>query len=353
MKKSKYNIGICGHFAFGFNKLNGQTIKTKIIAEELENQFGKKNVTRIDTCGGFKVLFTLPIQLSKALQECDHLIILPAYKGVRIITFILVFLRLIYKNCTIHYIVIGAWLPLYIKSKFLLKHSIKQSIDYIYSETQTMQKALQEAGLKNISVMPNCKTLDIISEKELNINSEMPYRLCIFSRIMKNKGIEVAVNTVCEINKKARRVVYSLDIYGPVWEPEKEWFENLQLSFPEYIHYKGIVPFKDSVKVLKEYFALLFPTLFYTEGVPGTIIDAYAAGLPVISSRWESFQDVVDEAITGYGYQFNNFKELKNILIEISNNPNMVIALKKNCLKKAKNFMPQNVINILVKNLNL
>jgi hypothetical protein len=55
--------------------------------------------------------------------------------------------------------------------------------------------------------------------------------------------------------------------------------------------------------VLKDYFALLFPTHFYTEGIPGTVIDAYAAGIPVISAKWESYSDVIDEGVTGIGYK--------------------------------------------------
>mgnify|MGYP002519543662 CR=1 FL=1 len=32
----------------------------------------------------------------------------------------------------------------------------------------------------------------------------------------------------------------------------------------------------------------------YTEGVPGTIIDAYAAGLPIISAKWLNYGDILD-----------------------------------------------------------
>ncbi|MCD8236518.1 MAG: glycosyltransferase [Prevotellaceae bacterium] len=352
MRNKRFAVSVCGHFAFGLNKLNGQTIKTKIITEEIEKHFGEKAVKKIDTCGGLKALCRLPFQLAKALYECDNLIILPAYKGVRIITFILMLLRFIYKGCTVHYIVIGGWLPKYAQSKFLLKYCIKKSVDYIYCETTTMQKSLQHIGLSHISVMPNCKTLEIISEKDLSTTAEAPYKLCIFSRIMKNKGVEIAVNAVRNINEKAGRNIYILDIYGPIWEAEKEWFEHLQQTFPQYVQYKGAVPFNDSVQVLKGYFALLFPTLFYTEGVPGTIIDAYAAGLPVISSRWESFQDVIDESVTDYGYQFDKPDALKDILTDISYAPDKIISLKSNCLRKALSFVPETVIKVLLKNIN-
>lgn len=68
------------------------------------------------------------------------------------------------------------------------------------------------------------------------------------------------------------------------------------------------------METLKNYFALVFPTLFYTEGIPGTIIDAYAAGLPVISSKWESYDDVIEDNITGVGYEFGSDDALVEIL---------------------------------------
>ena len=90
--------------------------------------------------------------------------------------------------------------------------------------------------------------------------------------------------------------------------------------------------------VLKNYFALLFPTQFYTEGIPGTIIDAYAAGVPVISSEWESFADVVDDNVTGIGYEFKNNDELIKILENIAADPSLILSMKKNCLTKAEDF---------------
>ena len=107
------------------------------------------------------------------------------------------------------------------------------------------------------------------------------------------------------------------------------------------------MPFDESVKVLKDYFALLFPTKFFVEGVPGTIIDAYASGLPVISSKWESFADVVDDKITGYGYEFDNLAALKKLLIDIADNPLMITSLKKNCLLKVDYYSASHLLEYL------
>jgi glycosyltransferase involved in cell wall biosynthesis len=58
----------------------------------------------------------------------------------------------------------------------------------------------------------------------------------------------------------------------------------MQKRFPEYVVYGGVVPFNKSVEVLKDYFAVLFPTYYEGEGFAGTIIDAHSAGVPIIAS---------------------------------------------------------------------
>ena len=150
-------------------------------------------------------------------------------------------------------------------------------------------------GFCNIDVMPNCKSFETLKEKDLVYCEQEPYKLCTFSRVMREKGIEDAIEAVKAVNNHLRRPAYVLDIYGPIDSGQIEWFQTLQNSFPEYICYRGSVPSEKAISIIKEYFALLFPTRFYTEGIPGTIIDAYAAGVPVIASKWENFDDVIDD----------------------------------------------------------
>lgn len=194
-------------------------------------------------------------------------------------------------------------------------------------------------GFENIIVMPNCKKLHILKEEELVYPQCEPYKLCTFSRVMKEKGIEDAVNAVKAVNEDFGRTVYTLDIYGQVDEKQTEWFENLQQDFPEYIKYGGLVPFDKSVEVLKYYFALLFPTRFYTEGIPGTIIDAYSAGLPVIASEWASHADVLScgDSIT---YKFADREELYQKLKYCFEHIDTINTCRKECLKSAEKFTP-------------
>lgn len=337
-------ICICGHFGFGLKLLNGQTIKTKILYRELQREYGNNNIYVIDTHGR-KNTILLFFRLIFGLIICRNIIILPAQGGMLIIPLWLCLWNSLFRR-KLHYVVIGGWV-----AKFLDQHRITEwalhFFHNIYCETSTLQKELIKRNYNNTVVLPNCKSLNIIPEDQLNFSTDYPLRLVIFSRIMKQKGIADAVKTVARINKNKGKEIYTLDIYGQIDNAETEWFTELQNSFPTSIKYKGCVDFDKSVETLSKYFALVFPTRFFTEGIPGTIIDAYAAGLPVITAQWESYKDIVIDGETGYSYKFGEINALEELLIKIADTPENIVKIKRNCIMKAYDYIPQNVIPLM------
>ncbi len=167
---------------------------------------------------------------------------------------------------------------------------------------------------------------------------------------MKEKGIEDAVNAVKAVNEHFGRIVYTLDIYGQVDSAQTEWFNELKSSFPSYIKYGELVPFDKSVEVLKNYFALLFPTYYEGEGFAGTLLDAMAAGVPVIASDWRYNPEIVNEK-TGYVYPAHDNHALVDTLISVGNNPDLLLSKKSGCLKEAEKYRAESVIQRLTSKL--
>ena len=340
-------VSILGHFGVGENLLNGQTIKTKIITEELQRQLGQAQVSIIDTHGGLKTLAKAPRQCLAALQKSRNVVIFPAHNGLRVYAPLLSRLRHFFKGRRLHYVVIGGWLPQFLQKRKHLAKALK-GFDAIYVETSTMKAALEAQGFENIFVMPNCKKLEVLSEDELVYPQGLPLKLCTFSRVMREKGIGDAVEAVRNVNAELGYEAYTLDIYGQVDPAQTEWFEALKSSFPEGVRYCGCVDADKSVQALQGYFALLFPTHFYTEGIPGTIIDAYAAGVPVISAKWESYSDVVEEGITGFGYEFDEESQLEDILVNAAAEPDMILKKKSACLREAEKYKIEQAVKVLL-----
>ena len=337
-------VCIIGHFGHGENLLNGQTVKTKIVTKEIVKELGKKEVSCIDTHGGVKALMSAFSQALTALKYHKNIIIMPAENGLRIFVPLLVLLNLLFHR-KLHYVVIGGWLPEFLKKRKKLTKAL-MSFDGIYVETSTMRKALEIQGFNNVYVMPNFKDLNILKESELVYHHTEPYRLCTFSRVMKEKGIEDAVNAVKTVNEQAGRTVYTLDIYGQVDSVQTEWFNELKSTFPSYIKYGGLVPFDKSVEVLKNYFALLFPTYYEGEGFAGTLLDAMAAGVPVIASDWRYNPEIVNKK-TGYVYPVHDKHTFVATLISVGNNPDLLLSKKLDCLKEAEKYRAENVIQCL------
>ena len=334
-----------GHYGGERIFLDGQTVKTKTITKALEDVYGTNNILRVDTYKSKKFFVKFIFQAQSILRKSQNIMVLPAQNGVRFIAPVLNFWNKFYKR-RIHYCVIGGWLPSFLEKK---KHLLKciNNFDGIYVETSTMKRALEKLGLLNIIVMPNCKDLRILKEDELVFSYNEPHKVCTFSRVNKQKGIEDAIDAVKRINEANSRIVYQLDIYGQVESNQLEWFEEIQKTFPDYVSYKGCVDFDKSVDVLKNYFALLFPTHYFTEGIPGTILDAYASGLPVVCSKWESFNDLIDDGETGIGYDFVDADGLFSVLSKFADHPEEINNLKKNCIEKAQNYLPAKVIELL------
>lgn len=344
----KHKVGVIGRFGFGKNLLNGQTIKTKILVSALTEALGEDNILLVDTFGGAKALLRLPFQCFRAAARCENLIILPAHKGIRVIAPLLTGFNFLFRR-RLHYVVIGSWLNDLLKTKKFLTRCLKR-FDWIYAETSSMKQKLEAGGFSNVVQMPNFKNLPVLEEAQLLGSAEPVCRLCIFSRIMKEKGVGAAVEAVNSVNAQLNRTAYSLDLYGQVDARQILWFEELQKSFPDHIQYCGEVPFDESVSVLHSYDALLFPTKFYTEGIPGTIIDAYAAGIPVIASMWENYPDIVD-AETGIGYPFDDPDGLLSVLLKLAGDTSVLRVMKSACLRKANAFGPEAVMPILLSRL--
>ena len=335
-------IAICGHFGFGLKQLDGQTVKTAIVADELERELGKGMIWRIDTHGRRNQVLMF-VKLIWAMIKCNSIIIMPAQNALLYEVPWLHFWDKLFRR-KLFYVVIGGWLARYLDEHPNIERMLK-AFNKIYVETFTMKLALEKKMFSNISVLPNCKPLRITREEELCYTQTEPYRLVTFSRVMKEKGIEELVSIVKEINDDHQKSLYALDIYGQIDDEQKGWFDALMKSVnDDRISYCGKVAFDRSTEVLSNYFALVFPTKYYTEGIPGTIIDAYAAGLPVISAKWESFSDVVDEGVTGVGFEINNWPELKQLLLQIHKQPSVIYEKKHACIRKAREFLPEKVI---------
>jgi glycosyltransferase involved in cell wall biosynthesis len=111
------------------------------------------------------------------------------------------------------------------------------------------------------------------------------FRLVYVGHVKQEKG-------VLELMEAVRRLGGDvvLDIYGPILGDIS--FKDLILGHSSYC---GPVDPAVVPQLLGRYDALVLPTYYAGEGYPGVILEAYAAGLPVISTNWQCIPEIVTE----------------------------------------------------------
>ena len=342
MKNKK--IAIIGHFGGNENILDGQTIKTKILYDELKNATDW-DIRKVDTYYKSKKPIKLLLESIITLFSTRDVIVLLSGNGMKFYFPLLSFFAKVFRT-RIYHDVIGGNLDTYVqkypKFKFYL-NSFKAN----WVETESLKRKLEENGVYNCKVIPNFKRLDIAEIRSEKY--EEPYRFCIFSRVMKEKGIEDAIEAIQHINAEEGRETCKLDIYGRIDESYIERFESLMDKVTPAVRYMGMVPYDESAKAISGYYALLFPTYWNGEGFPGTIVDAFSAGLPVVATDWNCNAEIVKDRVNGILYPSAEFPDLKAAIRWLIANNDSIVQMKKQCIIASRNYQPEKHIDMIVK----
>ena len=81
-------ITIIGNYGRGSSVSDGQTIKTRIVADIFENRYGVESVKRIDTYGGAKRIFGLSYEILRYGIKSKKLVFLTDAHGIWLIPFL-------------------------------------------------------------------------------------------------------------------------------------------------------------------------------------------------------------------------------------------------------------------------
>ena len=169
---------------------------------------------------------------------------------------------------------------------------------------------------------------------------------------MKEKGIEDAINAILMLNDRYSRTVAKLDLFGPIEESYKSVFETIIAKNSSVCRYLGVVPAEKSVEAIKEYYYLLFPTHWRHEGIPGTIIDALTAGVPIIARQWQYCDEMIEDGKTGLVYDFDSPQLLVEKMELAINNREQIIDMKRACIDKATEYSERNVMEEILNLMN-
>lgn len=111
---------------------------------------------------------------------------------------------------------------------------------------------------------------------------------------------------------------------------------NLQES----IKFLGVVPLDDLIKLMKISDVFLMTSAF--EGMPMSVLEALASGLPVVSTNVGEVKLVVKDGISGLLAPAGNAESIARAVLEVLNNKEKFNI--KNCVNSIKNYTVENVL---------
>lgn len=341
MRARRRRIGFIGRIDPDETMVDGQTVKTRTLYRYLVRRFGASSVRAVDTRDYRRETGRVVRELIRCLHECDDVVVLLSSGGRRAL-FPILRLASAVLGVRVYHDLIGGALADDVEadaSGRLVRHLNSFEVNWV--ETRALADRLRALGVRNASHLPNFKDVDDV-DVDPRVPPGPPYRLCALSRVTPEKGIDNAVRAVAAINGDGPPVV-TLDVFGPIEPSYEERFRRLVDSVP-HVRYAGRVPPERAAAAVSGHFALIFPTEWIGEGVPGTIIDAMHAGLPVVASRWPYYCEMLQDGVTGLSYDFDRPELLEATIRELIALPEEELAaMRRATLERARAYAPEAV----------
>lgn len=102
------------------------------------------------------------------------------------------------------------------------------------------------------------------------------------------------------------------------------------------IQYKGFVKTDLVQGLLKDYSFLIFPTYYKGEGFPGVLVDAFSAGVPIISSDWKYNSEILTDSVNSFVFKAKDNKDLyRKLELAINISREDYLSMSNSCFKSS------------------
>jgi len=159
-------------------------------------------------------------------------------------------------------------------------------------------------------------------------SNDASLNIAFFGRLDPTKGIEIIIRALGYIPTVALR----LCIYGVAQGQEGREYElylrDLAVSDPR-VEFNAAVPVADIPQILRGFDLVAVPSQWLETG-PLVVLEAFAAGVPIIGSRLGGIAELVRDRIDGILIEPSNVQDWASTLRHCAENPKLVNQLRNN-----------------------
>lgn len=161
-------------------------------------------------------------------------------------------------------------------------------------------------------------------------------------------GTEAKRKGVYDLIKAIPLVASSRDIEKPNFlivgkcDTEKLMFICNTTKIGDFVTFLGFINNEEKNKLLASADIYVLPS--YSEELPIAILEAMAAGLPIISTPVGSIPEIVQQGVNGYLIKPGDYKDLASRIIELAGNPEMRMKMGQINCKKIHNEYSESAV---------
>lgn len=217
-----------------------------------------------------------------------------------------------------------------LETKHWLKKKVYINASCCIGSSFAVKKYFQEIGCKNIEVIPN--GIDLQRFRNLD-HSKNGFVVMTVARLEKVKGIEYLIRAIKN---------FQLLIIGE--GSERKNLETLvkELNLQDKVKFLGEIPNQEVPQYLAKASCFVLPSL--KEGFGIVILEAMAAGVPVIATNVGGIPDIVEHEHTGILVEKGNAEQIAEAIEKIYSNEALRETLIRNATSNLEKYNWNNII---------
>ncbi|MBS1645888.1 MAG: glycosyltransferase family 4 protein [Bacteroidetes bacterium] len=199
--------------------------------------------------------------------------------------------------------------------------------DYIFAASEFTKKTLVENNIEEKKIIKLPLGVDvskIVYREKISEVQNRPLKLLYAGMVTQRKGIKYLLEAIKLFSKKDIELHIVGNVFGAKEEFEKQ---------STYYTYHRAVSQQELFKKYADFDVLVLPTVF--EGFALVIVEAMAAGLPVITTPNCIGADIVDQDKNGYLVPIRNVKALQEAIVSLRNKSNNEFQQMRECARKS------------------
>jgi glycosyltransferase involved in cell wall biosynthesis len=154
-----------------------------------------------------------------------------------------------------------------------------------------------------------------------------PLKVLFISRVAKQKGVLDSIEAVLALRRKGIQV--SLRVAGTGDDLEEAKRLSARHGLGDVVEFTGFIAGDDRIAAYRSSDLLLFPT-YWNEGFPYVVLEAMAAGLPIVSTTHGVMPHLLKDGVNGYLAEPRNPAALAEKIEKIVLDPKLRIEIGRN-----------------------